>query len=77
MGLNDGRPHVVALRYLKEEDTWAMIVNGGVDSQRKMKNAPDAENSVFKLTQEVVVFEPFEPHVMHHIKYSTNRDEFE
>ena len=41
---------MVALRYLKKEDMWAMIIDGKVDAERQMKNAPDLEDSLFKLT---------------------------
>ena len=41
--LNDGKPHVIALRYLKKEDLWSLIVDGEVDSERKIENKPDVE----------------------------------
>lgn len=49
MRLNNGKPHVVALRYLKKEDKWAFIIDGQIDVEKKMENKPDSKESVFKL----------------------------
>ena len=74
--INNGKPHVVALRYLKKDKTWSLHVDGELDTEKKLENKPDVEKGVFKLCPKVVVFEPIPTHLVHHIKYSTNPDEF-
>jgi len=49
--LNDGKPHVVALRYLKKDETWSLHIDGELDAEKKLENKADVAKADFKISQ--------------------------
>ena len=74
--VTDGKDHVVALRYLKGQDTWYIFLDGKEEASGKQAPIPDPENSVFRVGVKVGNFERFTGKISN-LKYSSDAKQFD
>ena len=74
MGLNDGRDHRIALRYIRALDCWYFIVDGFEEGEMTFKNAPDPPNSSIRIDKTSLKQYPDDKY---YICWSSIQSEFE